>query len=121
MPISKREADIISKVTGESIADFTKPLDQTDGVLELANDPKTKACVFLVTDSDELDAPGRCSIHINRPTGCRHYPTVLDMEDEVWLDDICPHKEEFKPPCEEDRRVLLELDARIQAEAENRN
>nr|MBC8518292.1 YkgJ family cysteine cluster protein [Euryarchaeota archaeon] len=121
MPITIREAEIIALITKKNISDFTKDLNQTGGILQLANSEKTNACVFLNTNSKEIDAPGQCSIHAKRPQGCRIYPIILDMEDEVWMDDVCPHTNEFAKPDEISRQALLALDANIQAEARMRS
>jgi len=120
MPLSEEDALRISTATGLSVKGFTKLLSETGGVLELANSTDTNACVFLETDSRELDAPGLCQIHQNRPTGCRSYPIVLDMEDLVFKDDLCPWKEEFEEPNEGHRTELLKLDSLIRSEAAQR-
>ena len=45
-------------------------------------------CVFLVD--------GRCSVHQDRPDGCRFYPLILDLSvDRVVLDSFCPWASEF--------------------------
>ena len=45
-------------------------------------------CIFLVD--------GRCSVHQDRPEGCRTYPMILDLSvDRVVLDDVCPWSSEF--------------------------
>lgn len=45
-------------------------------------------CVFLVD--------GLCSVHDDRPEGCRFYPLILDLSvDRVVLDGVCPWAEEF--------------------------
>jgi Fe-S-cluster containining protein len=45
-------------------------------------------CVFLVE--------GRCSVHDDRPEGCRLYPLILDLSvDRVVLDTICPWVRDF--------------------------
>lgn len=45
-------------------------------------------CVFLVD--------GRCSVHDDRPEGCRLYPLILDLAvDRVVLDAFCPWAKEF--------------------------
>jgi Fe-S-cluster containining protein len=117
MPLSQEDAENISKHTGLVISQFTKPLTETSFVLELANDPKTRACVFLETDSAAEDSPGTCKIHSHRPSGCRSYPVVLDMEDLVFKDELCPYNDEFPEATEEQRLALLSLDAFIQHQA----
>ena len=45
-------------------------------------------CIFLVD--------GRCSVHDDRPEGCRLYPLILDLSvDRVVLDAFCPWAKEF--------------------------
>jgi Fe-S-cluster containining protein len=45
-------------------------------------------CIFLVE--------GRCSVHDDRPEGCRLYPLILDLSvDRVVLDAVCPWADEF--------------------------
>ena len=46
-------------------------------------------CIFLVD--------GRCSVHDDRPEGCRLYPLILDLTvDRVDLDAFCPWAKEFR-------------------------
>ena len=58
----------------------------------------TQACVFLKTDSPDLHAPGTCEVWENRPEGCRIYPLVLDQSDQPFLDELCPHRDQFPAP-----------------------
>ena len=45
-------------------------------------------CIFLVD--------GRCSVHDDRPEGCRLYPLILDLSvDRVVLDAFCPWARDF--------------------------
>ena len=45
-------------------------------------------CIFLID--------GRCSVHDDRPEGCRLYPLILDLSvDRVVLDAFCPWAKEF--------------------------
>ena len=62
---------------------------------------------FFVNDEDDLQlinvdshciflADGRCSVHDDRPVGCRLYPLILDLSvDRVVLDTVCPWASEF--------------------------
>ncbi len=95
MPLSPTDVERIIAVTGRPADDFSH---LRGGVRILRNDERTRACVFLETDSAETTAPGRCSIHADRPTGCRCYPLVLDENDEPFLDEVCPHRAEFPTP-----------------------
>ncbi len=54
---------------------------------------KGKPCIFL-------DPVGRCSVHAERPEGCRLFPAVWDDEaQKVILDaQYCPHTTEFLVP-----------------------
>ncbi|MCW8984399.1 MAG: YkgJ family cysteine cluster protein [Thermoanaerobaculales bacterium] len=55
-------------------------------------------CIFLVD--------GRCSVHDDRPEGCRLYPLILDLSvDRVVLDAFCPWAREFA--FTQDDRVQL--------------
>ena len=55
-------------------------------------------CIFLVD--------GRCSVHEERPEGCRLYPLILDLSvDRVVLDASCPWANEFS--FTQDDRVQL--------------
>ena len=117
MPLSQEDAERISKHTGLDVSQFTKPLAETSFILELANDQKTRACVFLETGSTAEDGPGICKIHSHRPSGCRSYPVVLDLEDLVFKDELCPFGDEFPEATEEQRLALLSLDSIIQYQA----
>ena len=55
-------------------------------------------CIFLVE--------GRCSVHDDRPVGCRTYPMILDLSvDRVVLDDVCPWTSEFSFSQEDEVRL----------------
>ena len=55
-------------------------------------------CIFLID--------GRCSVHDDRPEGCRLYPLILDLSvDRVVLDAFCPWAKEFT--FTQDDRVAL--------------
>lgn len=61
-----------------------------------------RACVFL-------DAEGRCTVHADRPAGCRLYPLVFDLEEGPYLDDgTCPFTEAFAPRVGAAERAGLE-------------
>ena len=120
MPLTNAEAIKIAQVTGKNIEDFTKPLSETEGVLQLANNPSTRACVFLETNSADIKAPGTCTIHENRPEGCRIYPVILDEDDNAWMDYLCPYPDDFPQPDIEMQNSLLELEKTISAECEMR-
>ena len=55
-------------------------------------------CIFLVD--------GLCSVHEDRPEGCRLYPLILDLSvDRVVLDAFCPWAKDFR--FTQDDRVEL--------------
>ena len=113
MPLTTEDAKRISTISGLNINDFTI---KTDGVLQLVNNPKTKACVFLKTDSDEISAPGTCSIHDFRPMGCQIYPVIIDENEKIVTDEICPHRNEFTHTIDIFSELLLKLDKQIEEE-----
>lgn len=120
MPLSEEDVERITSRLDLPVEEFTKPLSDTGGVLELANSPITDACVFLETDSKDADSWGICWIYDFRPTGCRTYPVVLDMKDQVFKDELCPWPEDFPSATEEQRQLLLELESMIRKESEQR-
>ena len=68
-------------------------------------------CIFLV-DS-------RCSVHDDRPEGCRFYPLIFDLSvDRVVLDAFCPWAKEFN--FTQDDTVQLRRSV-TDEESENRN
>ncbi len=120
MPLSEEDVRRITSRLDLPVEEFTKPLSETGGVLELANSPVTDACVFLETDSKDVDTWGVCWIYEFRPMGCRTYPVVLDMNDQVFKDELCPWPERFPEATDEQRQLLLELEASIKRESEQR-
>ncbi len=110
MPLSSTDVERIAEVSGMEVGDFSHVVD---GVRILKNDEITRACVFLITDSAELTAPGTCSIHPDRPTGCRCYPLVLDETDAAFLDELCPHRDEFPAIPDSLVEMLLKLDRQL--------
>lgn len=120
MPLSLADAERISVTSGMGVEEFTVPVDGVDGYLQLANDPATRACVFLETASADPSASGRCSIHSDRPEGCRHYPFIIDADENIVGDDICPHVAEFPSPTKKQERVLRALDKSIERERRER-
>jgi len=67
-------------------------------------------CIFLVD--------GLCSVHDDRPEGCRLYPLILDLSvDRVFLDAFCPWAGDFT--FTEDDRVELRRSV-TDEESENR-
>jgi Fe-S-cluster containining protein len=110
MPLSITDVERIVEVSGMEVEEFSHIVD---GLRILRNDEKTRACIFLITDSAELTAPGTCSIHADRPTGCRCYPLVLDETDEAYLDEVCPHRDEFPAIPNLLEEMLLKLDREL--------
>jgi Fe-S-cluster containining protein len=111
MPITATEASLLSRRTGLSESEFC--FIDSEGVRRLLNNKKTKACVFLATNSDRVDAPGVCTVYEYRPTGCKSYPIVLDEDDSAILDELCPHRDEFDEPSVEDAHKLLILEEKL--------
>jgi Fe-S-cluster containining protein len=111
MPLSIADVERIAEVSEMQAWEFSHIVD---GVRILRNDEKTRACVFLITDSSELTADGICSIHSDRPTGCRCYPLVLDETDAAYLDEVCPHRDEFPEIPNLLVEMLLKLDREIE-------
>jgi len=67
-------------------------------------------CIFLID--------GRCSVHDDRPEGCRLYPLILDLSvDRVVFDAFCPWAKEFS--FTQDDRVQLRRSV-TDEESENR-
>jgi Fe-S-cluster containining protein len=74
----------VARIEAAGRRDFYFVNDDLD--LQLAN--VDGHCVFLVD--------GLCSIHDDRPEGCRLYPLILDLSvDRVVLDAVCPWAAEF--------------------------
>lgn len=110
MPITKAEAARLARRTGIAQDDFSV---QNDGALTLLNNADTRACVFLLTNSSNLDAEGVCSVYEIRPKGCQTYPYVLDANDRAVLDGACVHRTRFPSPPDGIETVLLNLEERI--------
>ena len=110
MPITKAEASRLARRTGMKQDDFSV---LNDGILTLLNNADTKACVFLLTDSADVNAEGMCSVYEIRPKGCQTYPYVLNTADAAVRDEGCPHRSQFGPPPEGMETVLLNLEERI--------
>ena len=103
MPITQAEAARLARRTGMAQSDFSV---QNDGALTLLNNAETRACVFLLTDSADVNAEGLCSVYEIRPKGCQTYPYVLNPKDEAVLDEGCPteanslrHPKAWTPYC----------------------
>jgi Fe-S-cluster containining protein len=113
MPLTNEDAKRISAISGLNINEFAI---KNDGFLQLVNNPKTKACVFLKTNSDEISASGICSIHDFRPRGCQIYPVIIGENEKIITDEICPQREKFTHTIEKFEDLLLKLDKQIEAE-----
>ncbi len=63
----------------------------------------------------------RCSVYLDRPSGCRVYPVILDEEKGIVLDVICEFRDSI---TEEEKKVkgkrVIKLLEKIDAEAEKR-
>ena len=110
MPLTKAEASLLSRRTGMDIDSFPW---KNNGVLTLLNDETTRACVFLLTSSADVNAEGMCSVYEVRPRGCRTSQNVLNDQDEAILDERCPHRTHYPTPSEEDAITLLNLEEQL--------
>ena len=82
MPLLEEDIRRIEKL--DTVAEsFT---ENDGGFIILKNN--NGACVFL--------EEGKCRIYSHRPTGCRLYPLVYDIDqDEVIIDLECPNRDAF--------------------------
>ena len=110
MPITKAEAARLVRRTGMKQAEFSVV---NDGALTLLNSSDTRACVFLLTDTADMNGEGICSVYDIRPKGCQTYPYVLNHDDDAVVDEGCPHRDSFDSPGEEMATTLLNLEERI--------
>ena len=110
MPITKAEAARLARRTGMEQGDLAV-VDK--GALTVPALAETRACVFLLTDSADVNAEGLCSVYEIRPKGCQTYPYVLNEQDKAVLDAGCPHREQFPQPPEGTDAILLNLEERI--------
>lgn len=117
MPLTKAEAAKLARRTGMPVDKFTWVNEQ--GILTLLNNETTRACVFLLTDSADINAEGMCSVYDSRPKGCQTYPYVLAENDAAILDEGCPHRAQFPPPSDDDAATLLNLEERILRESQD--
>ena len=111
MPITATEASRLARRTGLTEDQFCS-MDES-GIRRLLNNQDTKACVFLATSSDLVNAPGICTVYDVRPLGCRTYPVILDEKELAILDDLCPHTSEFEKPTEDDALRLLNFESKL--------
>lgn len=116
MPITRAEAARLARRTGMQVPDFAV---DNNGALTLLNQSSTRACVFLLTESADINAEGLCSVYEIRPKGCQTYPYVLNEIDEAILDEGCPHRSQFPSPPGDMAFTLLNLEERILQEGSN--
>jgi len=101
------EADV-SRLEAAGFQDFFIVNDDHD--LQFVN--VDGHCIFLVDE--------RCSVHDDRPEGCRLYPLILDLSvDRVVLDAFCPWAKEFTF-TQDDRVQLRKSVAEEENEAKKR-
>ncbi len=92
MPLSL--ADIARlKAFGYKVNEF---IVQRGGERRLRN--REGKCFFL--------AEGKCKVYEDRPTGCRFYPLVFDLDGEVVVDPECAHGAEFTVDPEEGEKLI---------------
>tara|TARA_Y100000588_G_C14035044_1_gene830348 strand:- start:498 stop:905 length:408 start_codon:yes stop_codon:yes gene_type:complete len=113
MPLTNDDAKRISTKSGLKIDEFAV---RNNGFLQLYNNPKTNACVFLNTNSNDILAPGICSIHDFRPEGCRIYPIIINENEKITTDDLCPQHTLFSININKFKTRLLNLDNQIEKE-----
>ncbi len=80
-----------------------------EGMLQLMN--VAGRCRFL-------DDHG-CTVYAARPQGCRLYPLILDLDQNLPVrDDFCPHRAEFRFSVEDERllRESVEIEFREAAQ-----
>ena len=72
-------------------------------------------CVFYSLEKRQ------CSVYVDRPSGCRVYPVILDEEKGIILDNICESRNTVtnSEKTAKGNRVIKLLE-RIDSEAENR-
>lgn len=108
-PLTEVEAARLARVTGKAPQEFTFTDDE--GVLQLSK--RDGRCVFLGTD-------GLCTVHADRPAGCRLYPFVHDrLTGGVTRDEMCPYAEEFAVPPSVEAEITAVL-AELRHEAAKR-
>ena len=110
MLLSKKD---IERLTGRGFkVDFFARIDK-EGYAQLKN--RRGYCIFYDPKNH------RCNVYINRPSGCRVYPVILDEEKGIILDDICHSRNTIS---DEEKKIkgkrVVKLLERIDSEAENR-
>ncbi len=102
MPLTEEDIKCIESL-GYQRKDFAIEID---GIYRLRN--VNGKCYFLSANRE-------CKIYDHRPTGCRIYPVVLDLEkNRVVVDELCPKRDEVKTrDMKEAEPVLRELIKKI--------
>ena len=73
-------------------------------------------CVFYDLKSRQ------CSVYIDRPSGCRVYPVILDEEKGIVFDEICNSCRSINLKEKKVKgKKVIKLIEKIDAEAENRH
>lgn len=94
MALSPEDLKRISNHSQTPAYSFSYHIDQFR-VLRNVKKGEISRCYFL-------DDNGSCKIYDCKPLGCTYYPLVYHLdEDEVFLDDFCPHYQEFEKYLEE--------------------
>lgn len=108
MPLT--EADMARlEALGHRRADFVVLDDESVAQLRMVDGH----CYFLRS--------GRCSVHRERPIGCRLYPRVWDQyTDRIVLDEFCPFADEFPADAGVDRLVRSTLRTLYEEAAQRR-
>jgi Fe-S-cluster containining protein len=63
----------------------------------------------------------QCSVYADKPSGCSVYPVMLDEDNGIVIDAICPEKQSITAEEKEEKgKVVIRLLERIDAEAKTR-
>jgi Fe-S-cluster containining protein len=91
MLLSKKDVKRLEK-KGFRLIEFAR-FDR-QGYMQLKN--RDGYCVFYDRNNQ------RCSVYLDRPSGCRVYPVILDEEKGIVLDAICESRGSIS---EEEKRI----------------
>lgn len=110
MLLSQKDISRLEK-RGFSKSYFVKYDEQ--GYAQLRN--REGYCVFYDPKNRQ------CIVYVDRPSGCRVYPVILDEDKGIVLDDICECRNTIKEKEKTAKgKQVMKLLQRIDAEAANR-
>ncbi|MHA1448360.1 MAG: YkgJ family cysteine cluster protein [Candidatus Hodarchaeales archaeon] len=102
MPLTEADVRRISKARAISPSVFTIKKDQLT-VLRNEAHGGIRKCFFL-NDS------GKCSIYSIRPSGCKIYPVIWNLDEKVAeIHDFCPHGAKFADQLKISADIVEEL------------